>query len=111
VEDELLEGLPALRDDEEAHGVATGDEGLLDGTAAGDELLALLEELRGGLGRPRDGRVRRRPGGDGPWGTLDARALERRTWALERRARALERRTRAIGRSSRAFERRTGALE
>ena len=43
VEDELLERIAALRDDEQAPRLAAGDERLLDGAAAGDELLVLAE--------------------------------------------------------------------
>ena len=43
VEHELLEGHPALRDDEQPARLAAGDERLLDGAASGDQLLALGE--------------------------------------------------------------------
>lgn len=67
MEDELLEGVPSLRDDEEAIGGATGGEDLLDRTAAGDELLVRAKEVgrgQGSLGtRPRGGlEPRPRPG-------------------------------------------------
>ena len=47
VEDELLERLPALRDDEQADRGSPGDERLLDRAAAGDQLLVLGEEAGG----------------------------------------------------------------
>jgi hypothetical protein len=46
VEDELLERLAALRDNEQANGLAVGDERLLDGMATRDEFLVLTEEVR-----------------------------------------------------------------
>jgi hypothetical protein len=52
VENEPFEGLPTLRNDEQADGRTAGDECLLDGTASGHELLARVDEA--------DGRRRRR---------------------------------------------------
>lgn len=46
VEYQLLEGGAALGYDQEADGGASRDEGLLDGTSAGDELLLVAERLR-----------------------------------------------------------------
>jgi hypothetical protein len=43
MQDELLEGGAALRDDEQPEGRASGRERFLDRAAAGDDLLALLE--------------------------------------------------------------------
>jgi hypothetical protein len=56
VQDEPLEGLPALWHDQESTGGPPRDECLFDRTAAGDELLTLRKEVRGGnLGRRREG--------------------------------------------------------
>ena len=56
VQDELLERQAALRDDEQADGLAVGDEGLFDGVASGDDFLVLSQEVarrrRGGRSRP-----------------------------------------------------------
>src|SRR6516164_666636 len=55
VEHELLERRPPLRYDEQAMGDAAGREHLLDGSAAGDELLVRAEHvgwLEAGWGRP-----------------------------------------------------------
>ena len=79
MEDELLERLTALRHDEQAAGLAAGDERLLDGPAAGDELLgleidqAIRRRWTPAGTRPAAGRgPRRRPGArrrpDGPSG-------------------------------------------
>ena len=74
MQDQLLEGAAALRDDEQADGRPTGDEGLLDRTAAGDELLV----------RPK---ILGRRQGDGAWRAAAA-SIER--WAIERlRSRAV----------------------
>ena len=65
VQHELLERVPALRDDEQAAGLAARDERLLDRSAAGDELLALgeaeqrvVERRIGARESRRDGRTR-----------------------------------------------------
>ena len=56
VEDELLERHPALRHDEQAPSLPAGDECLLDGAAARDELLTLPErDALEGAGRGRRG--------------------------------------------------------
>ena len=57
MEDELLERVPALRDDEQAMGGPAGGEDLLDRAAAGDELLVGAEQVR-----RRQRRRRPRPG-------------------------------------------------
>jgi len=44
VENEPFEGLPTLRNDEQADGRTTGDECLLDGPASGHELLARVDQ-------------------------------------------------------------------
>ena len=61
VEDDPLEGGPALRRDEEAARLAAGDEGLFDRPPSGDDLLAERERLDGreGGGAGRSGAVRR----------------------------------------------------
>jgi hypothetical protein len=85
VEDEPLESLAAGRDDEQALRGAPGDERLLDRTPAGDELLALAEQV-GGRRRPR-----RRTTGDNPWPSLPttiARGPRRSAWAAVRGASA-----------------------
>ena len=63
MEDELLEGVTALRRDKQAVRLPTGDEGLLDRAPAGNQLLVLgegLDRRSGGLeaGAMRPGRVR-----------------------------------------------------
>ena len=45
MQDELLERLTALRDDQQADGLATGYERLLDRMAAGDQLLILAQQI------------------------------------------------------------------
>ena len=93
MEDELLERLTALRHDEQAASLAVGDERLLDGPAAGDELLGLeIDQVdprrrmdpagtrsaarapppaptRAAAAGPTDHRVERRTGGPRPDGT------------------------------------------
>jgi hypothetical protein len=51
VQDQALERLSAGGNDEQAARRPAGDEGLLDGSAAGDELLALGEEVGRRRGR------------------------------------------------------------
>jgi len=46
VKDELLERLPALGYDEQPAGLAPGDEGLLDRTPAGNDLVARFDQVR-----------------------------------------------------------------
>jgi hypothetical protein len=67
VQDQLLQGEPALRDDEKADGLAMGYERLLDRMAAGDQLFILAEKIRGRWtdGRPRPRRAGGAAGSDG----------------------------------------------
>ena len=87
VEDELLEGVPALRDDQQAMGGPAGREDLLDRAAAGDQLLVGPEQVRrreGGAGRGHGARLeaRARPGsrrcaGRSRWGGSGRRTVRR----------------------------------
>jgi len=56
MQDELLERLAALRDDDQANGLAAGDERLLDRMAARDQFFVLTDQIAGrrtgGLARP-----------------------------------------------------------
>ena len=67
-----------LRDDEQAPGLAAGDERLLDRAAAGDELLVLGERRRSGGGGSsgRAGGPNRRPGGPNPRSKRAGRTVE-----------------------------------
>ncbi len=60
VEDEALQRLASLRDDEQAMGGPAGDEGLLDRTAARDQLFVLPQEI-GWRDRLSEGKLRSGP--------------------------------------------------